>query len=327
MNDSGFGDVSNTAATLFKIWGNLYAVTDNVNGVQAYSYDSQNHIWEEETGWNFLSDHNNIAVSAKLKIRGNSVFLAFTNTVTGTEVWQLENIGSQGDVIRTTQVNYDGFGNSGYTSVLHMLKFNNRVLAYVQNAGDGNVRVLRTPMDTSEAPWFQSWEFITDLDHAEFSGLDGAEIFNDSIFLANHEGASVWKSDDGRTYNEVTSIPGTVTDLQHIDDRNKLYATNIGGHMYSSGDGLSWTTMSNIPYADRFYQLLPKNGADRLALLGQTVDKGSLFVRNGSTWTTKTVDGFGNSDNTTFSSALWFQKKLWVASRNTTDGTEIFKQL
>ena len=348
-NESGFGDVSNTAATFFKIYGNLYAVTDNVEGVQAYHYDSADEVWEEVAAWGFLNDSNNVAVSANLKIRGNAVFLAFSNEVTGAQVWQVEHNGSQAADLVATQVNYSGFGNSGYQSVLHLLKFDNRILAYVQNSGDGKVRVLRSPIDSSKSYEYMSWEFMTDLDADFFEGLDAAVVFEDVVYIANGDPASVYTSTDGKnytyseTYAEYARAYNTsqISFLQVADSGDRLFVGDTTSRRFCyevrhelsyTFNGSNWSLDTNRPNKSFCYtHMVPKPHSSAVYVLGFDEKDGVVYKIHGI-WIQQTADGFvGNnrdgiesSNNRQFSDGIWYRGDIFLATQNTTDGTQIW---
>ncbi len=339
-NEPGFGDPNNTAATFFRIWGKLYAVTDNVNGVQAYQYDSQDDVWQSETSWDFLDDHNNIAVSAKVKIRGNAVFLALTNTVTGAQVWQIENNGSQGGPLIATQMNYSGFGNTGYQLVLHFLKFNNRVLAYVQNNGDGSVRVLRTPVNTSDAYTYMSWEFMNDLPEADYEDLDAAVVYDDTIYLANGDPARIYKSVDGINYSQLTTFTSETGGQQVADfqvEGDVLFAAGTARRfcydsqqaLSSTRDGVEWILDETRPAAAFCYtQIVLKRHTSTAYFLGFDTEDAVLYKRHDQTWTEQTADSLNGEEDTAtnnrqFSDGIWYQGNIVVATEND-NGTQIW---
>lgn len=331
ISTAGFGDANNTAATLIKVDGQLYAITDNTHGVQFYSYDNDSNTWAEETSvskWGFLDDNANIAVSAKLQKSKQRTLVAFENNDSGAAVWRITKDGA-------TRLNYDGFGNEAYQTVLHLLKYNGRVLAYVQNEGDGNVRVLKKPTNGS-----LSWEFMNDLASADYTGLDAAVVYDDAIYLANGDPARIYKSVDGINYSQLATFTSETGGEQVADfqvEGDVLFAAGTARRfcydsqqaLSSTRDGVEWILDETRPEAAFCYtQIVLKRHTSTAYFLGFDTEDAVLYKRHDETWTEQTANGLNGeggtaTNNRQFSDGIWYQGNIVVATEND-NGTQIW---
>ncbi len=330
-NTNGFDNVNNTAATLMKVGGKLFAITDNAHGVQLFRYHEGSDSWSEETDvttWGFLDDNANVGVSTKLHKSADRTLVAFENNDSGATVWRMTAEGA-------TRLSYDGFGNTAYTIVRQLVKFHGWVLAYAENAGDGNVRVLKKPTDGS-----LSWTFMNDLPASYASGLDAAVVYDNTIYLANGDPAEIYSSIDGINYSSLTTLSDDVAtqvaDFQVEGD--VLYAAGTARRncyesvqsVVSTRDGSNWLLDATTPNKAFCYtQIVLKPHTSTAYFLGFDTEDAVVYKRHDADWTKQTatgLNGAGDSatNNRQFSDGIWYQGNIVLATQNETDGTQIW---
>jgi hypothetical protein len=340
---SGFGDANNTSAIFLKHTGceELYAATGNTNGTELWKWGNYSFpYWVQITdtsAFGFLADANNTEATAKAAMEVNSGteregFVAFKNMVTGAEIWRAS---CQDDILTATQVNTDGFGNAANTEVLHLVRLNHHLFAYVRNSDTGRVSVFKSSMKGT------NWTEVKTLS-ANFNGLDAAERFQDAIYLANGNPARIYRSTDGVTYTQIATLDGQVADLERIPLRNALYAAEGGAadscgdarpKLWSTPDGDNWSVIKNRPDESFCYdQIVSRRSKDKVRFMGLDAEDGVMHRRSGSTWYTVTTSGMGNrmvpeqdpSNNRRFSDGAFFMNDFFAATENTTEGVQIW---
>lgn len=332
-NAAGFGDTANIAATLVKVGGKLFAVTDNAHGVQLFKYHKGSDSWSEETDvtkWGFLDDNANVGVSTKLRKSSERTLLAFENQDSGATVWRMTKDGA-------TRLSYDGFGNTAYTEVHQLLKFHGWVLAYAENAGDGNVRVLKKPTDGS-----LSWTFMNDLPASYAEGLDAAVVYDNTIYLANGDPAEIYRSIDGINYSSVVALSQDVAtqiaDFQVEGD--VLYAAGTARRncyesvqsVISTRDGSNWLLDETTPNKAFCYsQIVLKSNSSTAYFLGFDTEDAVVYKRHDQHWTKQTASGMNGSGGTAtsnrqFSDGVWYGGNIVLATQNETDGIQIWSK-
>ena len=237
------------------------------------------------------------------------------------------------------QMNINGFGERGHTSVLALEVFNGQLYAGTGNWGDGT-QVWRTTDGSTwtavSSPGFGSAYTNTNpaiLDMIGFNGQLYASTGWDGI------GGQIWRSPNGTAWTQVISNGFGNTNSFAISTfavfGNALYAAthnnNDGLEIWRSDTGNSgdWTRVvaNGNGDADNYIAtgLIEFNGYFYAAIENETDGAEIWRTDNGITWTQVATGGFGDAGNIQTGGFAVLSGYLYVSTRNDTVGAQVWR--
>jgi len=291
------GQLRNPSGVALDSAGNLYVADRENHRIQKYVIGVPGWL---QSNINGFGDRLNYSAGSLAVFNGQLYAGTHNNNVTGAQLWRT---GSP-----WTSVMTNGFGDPSNYTIVHMAEFNGNLYAstsawdYVNNLSLG-ARVYRSSNGTT-------WSSITTGIDSSNSTITRFAVFNNKIYASTGSGttahgAEIWRSDtgDSSTWSQVVA----------------------------NGDGNAQN--SGIPSMQVFNGYLYA-GVNNLntAVTPNTSTGGQVWRTNdGTTWTTVTTNGFGNTDNFAARSFAVFNGSLYVGVTSynfatwTSTGGKIFR--
>jgi hypothetical protein len=240
---------------------------------------------------------------------------------------------------------FDGPGN-----VVHFLMDDTN---YVDDPPIGfidRIQIYNGPLTAKEVfelavkqPWVQVNETgFGDLANKNISAL---EVFDTQLYAGTQnlsEGATIWHSKDGITWNQVsdpgfsavyTNTNNSITDL--ITFKNKLYAgtgwRDIPGQIWRSDNGTSWEQVEASGFGSPSNLAIAAFGIFSDTLYVSTHDDSGLEIWRSATgnsgeWTQVVAGGNGQASNALVTGFVEYKGQFYAAVENGgTDGAEIWR--
>ena len=238
--------------------------------------------------------------------------------------------------------NTPGFGTSNNRVIIPLVEFDGDLYAGTSNPSSGG-ELWRSSDGTTWALVPQS---------AGGFGNDNNEsvwpspVFNEDLYVHtadnNVTGAEIWRSSNGTDWTTVTPSGFGSTDNYSINQlevfNGWLYAgaeNSVDGvGLWRSANGDSWEQVNSPGFGDSannqiwltFFNDYFYAGTGKNNFTGGQLWR-SASADSTSSWTTATVDGFGNSDNTRLMAATGgiLDGYLYINTANSVDGGQLFR--
>lgn len=237
-----------------------------------------------------------------------------------------------------TEVGHDWYG-------LTNCGFNNPSGVALDNDGNVLVADYMSHKVTKFAPGVPGWRQTNINGFGKWqNGVWTLEVFQDQLYAGAgnwDEGATVWRTGDGTTWNQVseygfsatyTNTNPTVVDM--IVFNNQLYA-GVGwggspGQVWRSSNGTSWGQVVPDGFGNSDNFVVAPFGIFNNVLYSATGNDNGVEIwrsatGNSGTWSNVASAGNGNTNNRHPTGFIQFGSDFYLAVENPTDGMEVWK--
>ncbi len=354
VNTDGFGSPRNKGAFSMAVFGSsLYVGTNNsTTGGEVWKYNGSNWSAVEISGF---GDANNFYVES-LCVYGSGLFAGTYNNISGCAVWRYDGsvwAQSVGQAADGTLGTGPGFGGgSENTSVSVMAVFNGKLYAGLNTKWDANIWAIYmlVPKDWVRSVWCFDGSSWTSAPTTGVGGLAGygtvnfgaGVMQNPAISIAvtgtslivgtknEANGCEVWSFDGSawtqlntRGFGNINNITASsmVTSGSEIWVGTENQVNGADVWYYNSG----WTQVSSRGFAGNgnysVASMLPVGGTLFAGTAGN--NGGELWTNSGGGWTF--ANSVGDANNLQISSMAEYNSKLYLGTKNTTDGGEVWR--
>ena len=354
VNTDGFGSPRNKGAFSMAVFGSsLYIGTNNsTTGGEVWKYNGSSWSAVEISGF---GDANNYSVDS-LCVYGSGLFAGTYNHLSGCEVWRYggsswtQSVGQAADGTLGTGPGFGGAYEN--TSVSVMAVFNGKLYAGLTTKWDGEIWAIYmlVPKDWVRNVWCfdgSSWTSAPTTGVGGKAGygtvnFDTGVTQNPAISIAvtgtsliigtrnEANGCEVWSFDGSawtqlntRGFGNVNNITASslVTSGSDIwvGTENQLNGADVWHYnsVWTRISGRGFASNSNYSVAS----MLPLGGTLFAGTAGN--NGGELWSNSGSGWTFDNI--IGDANNLRISSMAEYNSKLYLGTKNTVDGGEVWR--